>query len=210
MIETNANAKRVLKILFTDYRIDYNSHNLSKKLGISQVATYKILKQLVKQGLLFTKKLGNANFYKPNLESSYFLKLMEIILLDSTDYPSIAQGTIIQLREHFEELTESLWLFGSMLRKGRDAKDIDVCFVVKNPEKDYKKIEDKIKETSHLFSSKKIHALYMTEDAIEKNLLEHDPALSEIVRSCVVVNGSESFVRVIKNVQSKESSNLVH
>ena len=81
-----------------------------------------------------------------------------------------------------------------------DAKDVDVCFILKHPD-NYSEAQIKAAQLNSK-SRLKIHPLYLTEKELEKKLMEKDKPVVEMVKSCVVVHGHELFVEVLKNVQS--------
>ena len=128
------------------------------------------------------------------------LKLLELIFLDNSEASTFVKGWIYDL-QMFKNITKTVLLFGSILKKDKEAKDVDVCFILKHPD-DYSEIQIKI---AHLNSKSrlKIHPLYLTEKEFEKKLMEKDKPLLDIVRSCEVVHGNELFVEVLKNVRSK-------
>ncbi|MBT3464238.1 hypothetical protein HN827_03480 [archaeon] len=196
-MEITKRAKNAIKILFTDYLVDYNAHNLKDKLEISNVGTIKLLKRLEEKNILKSKKMGNATFYKVNTKNDYAIKLLELILMEN-DYSNYVKGWILDLGI-FSNMTKSILLFGSVLKKGKKAGDIDVGFILKNSA-NYKKIQKKVNDINKN-NRMKIHPLYMTEKNFEDKLKNKDKPIIEIVSSCAVIHGVELFVKVIKNVQ---------
>lgn len=199
MLEISDNGKRALKIIFTDFLVSYNSYSIKEKLGISSVGSLKLLRSLKEKNLLDSERMGNAVFYKANLKNEYVLKLLELIFLDYSSISSFVRGWIYDLRL-FAQDTKAVFLFGSVLTKGKSAGDVDVCFILKSP-KDYAKLQRKVAEVNTK-NRLKIHPLYLTEEEFEEKLREKDAPLVDMVRSCMVVHGPELFVRVLKNVQS--------
>ncbi len=201
MVEVSDNGKKALKIIFTDFLNSYNSYNLRKKLGISGVGSLKLLRSLKEKGILVSEKMGNAVFYKPDLKKEYVLKLLELILLDHTGLSSFVKGWIYDLRS-FATSAKAIFLFGSVLKKEKNARDVDVCFVLKST-RDYDRLQSAVNEMNRR-NRQKIHPLYLREGDLEKKLKEKDAPLVDMVRTCVVVHGEELFVRVLKRVQSRE------
>ncbi len=200
MADISKNGKKALKIIFTDFLNNYNSYNIAKKIGISDVGSLKLLRSLKEKNLLVSEKMGNAIFYKINLENEYVLKLLELIFMDYSDLSSFVKGWIQDLRL-FSTITKAILLFGSILRKEKNARDVDVCFVLKNP-KDYSKLQSKV-DMLNKKSRLKIHPLYLAEKDFEQKLKEKDKPLADTVKNCLVVHGQELFVEVLKNVQSR-------
>ena len=198
MVEITENGKKALKLIFTDFLTSYNSYNIKDKLGLSNAGSLKLLRSLDEKHLLVSNKMGNAIFYKPCLENDYLLKLLELIFMEHHGLPNYAKGWIEELKV-FIPFTKAIILFGSVLKKGKEAKDVDVCFVLKDIEM-YDKADLLVKETNRK-SRVKIHPLYLTEKEFEKKLEEKDKPLVEMVKSCAIVQGQEVFVRVLKNVQ---------
>lgn len=199
MVEITENGKMALKLIFTDFLTDYNSYNIRDKIGLSNAGSLKLLRSLNEKDLLVSEKMGNAIFYKPNLKNEYLLKLLELLFLEHSELSSFAKGWIYDLRS-FIPFTKAMFLFGSVLKKDKEARDIDVCFILKNPN-DYPKLQAKVSEINKK-SRLKVHQLYLTEREFEKKLKEKDKPLVEMVKSCAVVCGQSLFVKVLKNVQS--------
>ena len=197
MVEITENGKKALKLIFTDFLMSYNSYNLKDKLGLSNAGSLKLLRKLKERNLLISEKMGNAIFYKLNLNNNYLLKLLELIFMEHGGLSSYTKGWIEELKA-FIPLTKAIILFGSVLKKDGNARDVDVCFVLKSGG-DYGGVQarvHKINEKNRL----KIHPLYITEKELERKLKERDKPLVEMVKSCVIVHGYGLFVRVMKNV----------
>src|SRR3989344_1926123 len=198
MVEVTENGKMALKLIFTDFLTNYNSYNLKDKIGLSNAGSLKLLRNLSEKNLLTGEKMGNAIFYRVSLSNQYALKLLELIFLDYSSLSSFVKGWIYDL-QMFKNLTKSVLLFGSILTKGKEAKDVDACFILKHPD-DYSEVQIKVAQLNSK-SRLKIHPLYLTEKEFKKKLMEKDKPLIGIVKSCVVVHGHELFVEVLKNVQ---------
>ena len=198
MTEISKNGKKALKIIFTDYLTNYNSYNIKGKIGVSDVGSLKILRRLKEKNILTSEKMGNAIFYKTNLKNNYVVKLLELIFSDYSNLSSFIKGWIYDLHL-FISKTKALFLFGSILKKGKNAGDADVCFILKNPD-DYNKLQSQINDMNRK-NRLKIHPLYLTKKEFERKLREKDRPLVEMVKNCVVVHGVELFVGVLKNAQ---------
>jgi len=198
MVKISENGKKALKIIFTDFLTNYNSYNIKDRIGVSDVGSLKLLRSLKEKNILTGEKMGNAIFYKVNLENQYALKLLELIFLDYSSLPSYLKGWIQDLKS-FAHLAKSILLFGSILRKGKNARDIDVCFIL--DAKDYVPVQRQIHEMNRK-NRLKIHPLLLTKKKFEEKLREKDKPLVGMAKNCVVVHGQELFVKVLKNVQS--------
>jgi len=198
MINISENGKKALKIIFSDYLANYNSYNIRDKIGISQGGSLKLLRSLKEKGLLTSEKMGNAIFYKTNLENGYLIKLQELIYSDYSSFSSFVKGWISQLGS-LAPYSKAILLFGSILMKEKAANDVDIGIILKKKE-DYKKLEAMIKEINEQ-NRLKIHTLFLTEESFERKLKEKDKPLLDIVRSCIVIHGQDLFVKVLKNAQ---------
>ncbi len=192
------NTKKALKIIFLDYLTSYNAYSIKDKVGISGVGSLKLLRNLKQKNILVSERLGNAVFYKPNLKSDYVLKLLELVLLENNDLPPYVKGWVHDLKA-FSDYAEAIFLFGSVLSKGKSAGDVDVCFILAKAD-DYRKVNDKVSEVNKR-NRLKIHPLYLTEEEFEKKLSVEDAPLVGMVKRCVVVKGEGLLVKALKNAQ---------
>ena len=200
MVEITENGKMALKLIFTDFLANYNSYNLKDKIGLSNAGSLKLLRSLKEKNILMDTKMGKAIFYRPNLNNKYVLKLLELIFLDNSNLSTFVKGWIYDLGSLMPH-TKAILLFGSVLRKSKKARDIDVCLILKKHE-NYKLLQEMIKEMNEQ-TRLKLHPLYLTEKDFKIKLMEKDEPLIEIVKNCIVVHGQELFVEVLQNVQSK-------
>ncbi len=199
MEEITENGKKVLKLIFTDFLAHYNSYNIKGKLKLSNAGSLKLLRSLKDKNLLISEKMGNAIFYKPNLANEYLIKLLELIFLDYTETSSYVRGWIYSLKLLASQC-KGILLFGSIMRKDREATDIDVCFILKSS-KDYDSIKKRVDEMNRK-NHKNIHPLFIVPREFEEKLKQKDAALVDMVRSCIVISGQQAFVEILKNVQS--------
>jgi len=197
-MELTTNEQEALKIVFTDYLADRNAHNLKDALGLSSVGTLKLLRRLEEKGLLIGKRMGNAIFYRANVGNDYAMKLLELLFMDHSALTSYVRGWVQELKAFGE--AEAVLLFGSVLRVGKDAGDIDACFILRRHE-DYTQAQ-KIVEEMNKRNRKRVHPLYLTVSDLKEKLREKDRPVVEMVRSCVVVSGQALFVRVLREMQS--------
>ena len=198
MADITNNGKKALRLIFTDYLADYNSYNIREKIGLSNAGSLKLLRRLEEKGFLVSKKMGNAIYYKANIGNEYVLKLMELILMENEGASAYVKGWMVEL-ESFSPLTKAILLFGSLLKKGKEAHDVDVCFILKDAE-DYQKIQNKIDEMNKN-ARLRIHPLYLIQKDIGEKLKQKDPPIIDMVRSCIVVSGGELFVEVVAHAQ---------
>lgn len=190
-MELNNEEKAILKIL-KDYNKEYNANNLSKSLGLTSMGSLKLLRRLEKQNVVKIRKVSNINFYNLNFEDQYVKDYVSLILRKEADNSSaFVKRWVNEIRKI--RLAETAVIFGSVLSKGKNAKDVDVLFVVKN-----NKFGGLKKELSKLndISEKKIHAVYQTKGDLFKNIEGKDKVVLEILKG-VVVLGEKNFVDLL-------------
>lgn len=197
MADITNNGKKALRLIFTDYLADYNSYNLKDKIELSNAGSLKLLRSLHEKGFLMDRKMGNAIFYKANVSNEYVLKLLELILMENESASPYVRGWMAELQAFSS--SEAILLFGSLLKKGKDAHDVDVCFILKEA-KDYQTMQRKIDDLNKK-GGLKVHPLYLTKKEMVEKLKQKDPPIVDMVRSCIVVSGGELFVEVVAHAQ---------
>ncbi len=195
MVELTNKAKIALKILFTDFTHKHNAYNLSKKLGMSDVGTMKLLRRLEKENLLTSEKIGQAIVYTLNLKNHYLIKTLELTFLERTtsDYVNGWRSIFQQLQPY----TDIVLLFGSILTKGKDANDVDVCIIFSKVS-DYNKIKSVIQ---NIHQRLKIHSLIFSLNDFKKKIKERDPVVISMLKNSEIVSGGDLLVRVLCDVQ---------
>src|SRR3989304_1158459 len=78
----SGNALKIVNFLLRNIQ-EYNINRIARELGISVGSAYKILKILEGKKLIEPKKLGNAMYYKLNLDNRETQKMSEIVLIES-------------------------------------------------------------------------------------------------------------------------------
>ncbi len=195
MILLTKNEREALLALFKDYKSPHNASSIGKLLGISRVGALKMLKRMEKQELLLSQKVGNSIVYKLNLQEEYPRQLIVFLLSDEAN-------NYRRWKDEFKKLFKKeriVLLFGSALRNYSKASDIDILVAAKK--KDSKEIEDAINERQQILP-KKIHSLIMTKEDLIANLKENKGAITEIVKTGIVLYGQGTYVEAIRNVAS--------
>ena len=86
------NTKKIILYLLRNLEL-VNINQISKKLYISVGSAFKILKDLEKNNIVLSSKLGNAKFYQINLNNEETIKWCEIFLSEERrnlkGYPKI-------------------------------------------------------------------------------------------------------------------------
>ena len=190
------NEEKVLLRMFKDFSSDYNANNLSKLFDITSMGVLKILKRLEEQGLLVLRKVSNIKFYDFNFESSYARDYISLLFRKeaSNSSPSVKRW-INEIRKI--KNVEMVILFGSVLTKGKNAKDIDVLFLVK--EKSFGKLKEEIRKLN-LINDKKIHAVYQTKKDFVSNLKNKDEVVLNILKG-VIIFGEKELINILGRIK---------
>lgn len=191
-IKTKLGSELALK-LFKEFTVDYNPSSISKGLGKTRVGAFKAFRQLEKEGIVISKKLGKANFYKLRLYDEYVRKNIELLLMEeSRKYPRW-----IEESRALSNFAEIIILFGSIIRNESKANDIDLLIVLE--EKNDDKINSIIKSKNEILV-KKIHLIKQTKEDMINNLKKQDKVVISAIKSGVVLFGFEKLVEMIKDV----------
>ncbi|MEK6895870.1 MAG: ArsR family transcriptional regulator [Nanoarchaeota archaeon] len=183
----------ILLKLFKDFSKNYNSNSISKEVNISPRGALKILKKLEKDKILVGRKLGQATFYKLNLNDLYARRVMEVLL--TKEARDKAQRWISEFKEVFS-YADIVIIFGSMIKNPAHASDIDLLLVFKR--RKYKEVSDFINDKNKILL-KKIHDIPQTMQDLTENL-KKNPAIIDAIRTGYVLHGFNELVEVIKNV----------
>ena len=197
MVSLTENEARTIEFLIRNFSKDYNLNQLARELHLSPGGIFKILKKLEKQNFLLERRLGNNIFYKINYDSQDALDVCKFALTERKITPYIK--VLIRDLDRLRKKTKMAILFGSVLNKEKEAKDIDILLVFNK--KNLKEVENLINELDKI-STKKIHAIYQTEDDLIENIKKQDNAILDEIKTGVILWGRETLVEAIKNGQN--------
>ena len=197
MVSLTENEARTIEFLIRNFSKDYNLNQLARELHLSPGGIFKILKKLEKQNFLLDRRLGNNIFYKINYDSQDALDVCKFALTERKITPYIK--VLIRDLDRLRKKTKMAILFGSVLNKEKEAKDIDILLVFNK--KNLKEVENLINELDKI-STKKIHAIYQTEDDLIENIKKQDNAILDEIKTGVILWGRETLVEAIKNGQN--------
>ena len=183
MQDISKNEISLLLIIFKNPEKEFNANSISKQLDISSMGALKILKRLEKENILVSKKLGNAFFYKFNFKSEYAINYIKFLLKKEVEhlngYVKIWTNELKKIKS-----AQCIILFGSVLRKYKDANDIDVLFVT---DKNKFNLLKKEIENINLLNIKKIHPIYQLKKDFLNNLENYDKIILESIKGIVIV-----------------------
>ncbi len=189
------NEKRLLSYLWRNYTEQSSINELAKRINITPKGAYKILQKFEKEDIVAKKRIANAMIYQLNFNNS---KTEDIVkyTLKSEPAPNAYVKVIKKDLQIIKEVTKAVILFGSVLTKGLNAKDIDLFVII--DKKKFQDLKTKIQEFESI-SPKKVHLLVQTEKDIKKNLRKRDPVVQEVLRKGCFLWGYNVLYKLIKN-----------
>lgn len=170
----------------------YNINQIAKSTNTSIGSAFKILKNLEKEKIVLSKKVGNAYFYTLNFENVETIKICELLLIQEKNnlegYAKLYGNDI----QNFKK-AELIILFGSIL-KNKGFNDVDVLFMTKNVREVNKFCLDISK-----IRPKPIVPLLLQKKDLIKDLKAKKEVVLTIIKEGVVLKGESVFLEVIKN-----------
>ena len=125
--------QEIVKLMFKDFLVEYNSRNISPKVGLTHSGAFRVLKKLKEKEMVKSRHVGKAVIYSLNFENPLTLKEIETALT----IEALKHKMWIEEFKRLEGKAKSVVLFGSILRNEKEAKDIDIHIVA--DKKDYSK-----------------------------------------------------------------------
>ena len=186
------NEMQFVLLIFKSPEIEYNANSIAKKLGISAMGALKIAKRVEKENIITCKPKGKAKFYKLNLGSEYTKQYIKFLLKRE------AEQSFSYIKRWVNEIkkvknADCAVLFGSLLRKGKNANDIDVLLITDN--KKFQKLRKEIEEINSI-NIKKIHPMYQTKEDVKNNIKKEDKPLLNALKG-IVVFGEDTLMGVL-------------
>lgn len=173
--------------------LDYNANSIAKRIGISSMGALKIAKRLEKEKIVIAKELGKAKFYRLNFENDYVKQYIKFLLKrESEQTPPYVKVWISEIRNI--KNADVAILFGSVIRKQREAKDIDVVFIT--DKKRFSKLRKEIEDINSI-NVKRIHPMYQTKGDFRKNIEKEDKPLLSAIKG-IVVFGEDLIIELLE------------
>ena len=173
--------------------MEYNANNIAKIIGISSMGALKIAKNLEKEGILSSRKIGRANIYKINFNNDYAKKYIKFLLKKEAEKSSPYVKRWIRELEKLK-IANAIILFGSVLKKEKNAGDIDALIIVNK--KNFGKVKKEIESINSL-NDKKIHPVYQTKEDLRKHINERNKIILNAVKG-IIVFGEDDIIEVLK------------
>ena len=181
----------------------YNINQIARALDLSVGSVHKILKTLEKRNIVNIKELGNAIYYNINLNNNEAVKLGELVLIEGKNNILMENKIAnIYARDLVKFDAKLIILFGSILTKKNEAKDIDVLFIIKHKEQ-VNEINNFCSEISKI-RTKKVNPLIMLEQDFVNNLKNKNKAVQDLIKTGIILKGEDIFLRAIKNAHQKQ------
>lgn len=191
------NTSKILNLLLREKEL-YNINQIARNLKLSVGSTHKILKDLEERSIVNAKVLGNAIYYTLNLDNQEAVKLLELILIEQRNKLVKGNKTAKIYAQDLEKYNaKCIIIFGSILIKEEQAKDIDVLFLIKN-KKEMQEITKFCLDLSTI-RTKKVNPLIILEEDLIKNIKNKNKAIVDIIKNGIILKGGEIFVKIIKN-----------
>ncbi len=191
------NKDKILNFLLRNTE-QYNINQIAKILKLSVGSVHKILKNLEERNIVNLKQLGNASYYSLNLNNIETIKYCELMLIEEKNNLLNKNKTAkIYVQDLEKYNSKSIILFGSILNKEDQAKDVDVLFIIKNKEQ-IKEINSFCLEISKI-RTKKVNPLIMEEKDLILNIKNKNNAILDIIKKGIILKGEEVFIKSIKN-----------
>ena len=171
--------------IFKSPEVEYNANSIAKLIGMSSMGALKIAKRLEKENIVVSRELGKAKFYKLNLDSEYVKDYVKFLLKREGEqahpYVKVWLHEIEKLKS-----ADSAILFGSVLRKYREAGDIDTVLIT--DEKRFPKLKKEVEEVNQV-NAKRLHPIYQSKADFVKNVSKGDSVLLSAIKGIVVFGG---------------------
>ncbi len=168
---------------------EYNANSISKVMGISSMGALKIAKRLEKENIILFRELGKAKFYRLNWKNDYVRDYVRFLLKTEAEHAnSYVKVWIDEIRKL--KSADAATLFGSVLRKFRGAKDVDVILITN--QRKFAKLQDEVEEINKL-NVKRLHPVYQSKEDFMKNISKGDKLFLSAVKG-IVVFGEEIII----------------
>jgi len=187
------NTKKIILYLLRNLEL-VNINQISKKLSISVGSAFKILKELEKNNIALSSDLGNAKFYKINLNNEETIRWCEILLSEERrNLKGYSKVYAEEIRKF--EYSELIILFGSVLTN-KDFNDVDVLFITDKP----KEVTKFCLNLSKIRTKPVVPLILKKEDLI-KEIKDKKEVVLNILKTGIILSGESALLGVLKNVK---------
>jgi predicted nucleotidyltransferase len=153
----------------------------------------KIARKLEKQGILLSKQLGKAKFYTINFKKDYVAHYLKFVLKREIEqaqpYVKVWANEIKKIKS-----ADSAILFGSVLKKEKEANDIDVLFIT--DKKKFLKLKEEVKQINQI-NTKKLHPIYQTKEDFIENIKKENKVVLDALKGLIIL-GEDLVIEILK------------
>lgn len=196
MLNITNNEMCFILSIFKNPEKEFNANSLAKHIDISSMGALKIAKKLEKENILVSRIFGKAKFYRINFNNDYAREYIKFLLKRESEQ------TLPYIKVWIREIkkiksADAAILFGSVLRKQKEAKDIDVLLITN--QKKFKELKKEI-EKINIINAKKLHPVYQTKRDLEKNIKKQDKPILSAIKG-IVVSGEDIMVKLFEKLK---------
>lgn len=193
MKNSKDNEMKLVLLILKSPEKEYNSRNLAELMGISPMGALKIARRLAKEGILKAKQIGKSKIYSINHESSYAISYASFLMKRESEWSKAYVKRWIGELQKIKH-ANAIILFGSVLKKEKEAEDIDSLIIVNK--KAFQTVEKEV-DKINILNEKKIHPVYQTEEDLEKNIKSGNKVILNAIKG-IVVSGEEKLVSLLR------------
>ena len=186
---TTAKEERVILALFKNPEKDLNASSLARVAALSRMHALRIAKKLEQEQVVSSRRIGRSRIFTLDLSEEYTRNLVKHLLNREAKQASpYVRRWISELRRL--KNAKAALLFGSVLRKEKEANDIDVLFIT-----DQKRIEPLEREIDALnrINPKPIHPIYQSSSDFRRNIRKKDPVVLNALKGIVAFGEEELY-----------------
>ncbi len=179
--------------IFKTPELEYNANSIAHHIGISSMGALKIAKKLEKEDVIISDEKGKAKFFRFNFSNDYARQYLKFLLMRE------AEGSHHYVKVWISEIkkiknADAAIMFGSVLKKHQEAKDIDIMIITN--QKRFSKVKAEIDGINKI-NIKKIHPLYQTKEDFARNIRKKDKVLLNALKG-IIVFGEEVIIDSLK------------
>ncbi|MBS3167429.1 hypothetical protein J4403_04475 [Candidatus Woesearchaeota archaeon] len=191
---------RILKLLLKDFTIKPTITVLSKEIDMSRVGTWKVLKKLETEQLIFLSSVGEGKTSTYNILLNWKNPLLVKTLALALTEESIKNPRWLSNFKELESKLDFLLIYGSIIHSPKEANDIDLLGIISK--KNFLLIEEIIKKIQKT-QIKKIHLINLTSAEFKAELKKPNKVFVDAVKKGIVLFGQEKFIKFINDLSKK-------
>lgn len=205
-----ANAIPVLKVFKSSLHKSLRLADMEKRIGLSHQSVFRKMKILKDNEIL----LKEGNYYRPNLENSLVLKILELISAGERDdffkkYPKLKEpvSQIIDFASNNKEILY-IMLFGSYATgKASKTSDIDI-FVVMKDDEIRKRLDSLFSQIEGGYFLKKygFAPVYAAQKDVKEMVNERKKFIQAIIEEGIIIYGEENYFKDMQKILKDWSS----